>query len=65
MGVEYSKDIKPYIYRKAIYKKNGDELDVFDGAGKALGIIFFRFKDEKTMTHFSENITDHIKIILA
>lgn len=42
-GVEFSKEIEPYIYRKVIYKSPGDIVEKFDGAGKALGIIFMKF----------------------
>lgn len=43
MGVDFSQEIESYIYRKVIYKQEGDTVEKFDGAGKALGIIFLRF----------------------
>lgn len=62
--VEYSSDIEPYIYRKVHYKKAGDPIETFDGAGKALGIVFMRFPDEKTMNLIQERLSEHIKIKL-
>lgn len=63
-NVEYSSDIEPYIYRKVHYKKSGDLVEAFDGAGKALGIVFMRFPDIKTMEITQDKIEDSIKVIL-
>ena len=63
-GVEYSIEIEPYIYRKVYYKKEGDPVEVFDGAGKALGIVFMRFPDEGTMNKFKNDIQNNITIRL-
>lgn len=63
-GIEFSDEIKRYIYRKVIYKKDGDKVSDFDGAGKAIGIIFMRFDSEKEMGSIQEEIDRHIHIIL-
>ena len=47
--MSYSQEIEPYIYRKCIYKHPGDNVEAFDGAGKAVGIVFLHFPDEETM----------------
>lgn len=62
--VEYSDEIAPYIYRKVHYKQTGDDVEVFDGAGKALGIVFMKFPDESTMNSFESEIDKHIKVNL-
>lgn len=62
--VEYSEEIEPYIYRKVHYKKAGDKVDKFDGAGKALGIVFMRFPDEETMKRIENQLTDYITVVL-
>ena len=62
--VEYSEEIEPYIYRKVHYKKAGDKVEKFDGAGKALGIVFMRFPDEETMNTFQIGLPNHIKVCL-
>ena len=63
--VEYSKEIEPFIYRKEEYKRPGDKVEVFDGAGKALGIIFMKFPDSGKMKDIQENIENLIKIKLV
>lgn len=62
--VFFSPEITPFIYRKVIYKKAGDRVESFDGAGKALGIIFLRFPDSETMNKFELEIEKHIYPIL-
>lgn len=63
-GVKYSEEVEPYIYRKVHYKKPGDQVEVFDGAGKALGIIFMRFPSSVKMNDMQKNMNSLIKIIL-
>lgn len=60
--VVYSTEIAPYIYRKVIYKKPGDKVERFDGAGKAIGIIFLRFPEECIMNKFQSEVDKHINI---
>ena len=62
--VEYSDDIAPYIYRKVIYKKQGDPVEYFDGAGKALGIIFLHFDTVEMMDNFCRHHDEMIRIVL-
>lgn len=64
VDIEYSNKLSPYIYRKVHYKRPGDSVEIFDGAGKALGIVFMRFPDEKTMNIFQSELEQLIKIIL-
>lgn len=42
-GVNYSPEIDSFIYRKVLYKQSGEQVESFDGAGKAVGIIFMHF----------------------
>lgn len=60
----YSEDIKPFIYRKVHYKKNGNPVERFDGAGKALGIVFMKFPNTELMKHFESEIDNHITVQL-
>ncbi len=63
-GIEFANQIEPFVYRKVVYKKIGDKVEHFDGAGKACGIIFLHFENEKQMNEFSENIEKLIKVVL-
>lgn len=61
-GVEYAEEIKPYIYRKVIYKNPGDIVEAFDGAGKALGIVFMKFPSTELMNKIQNRLSDLIQI---
>ncbi len=63
-GVAFSPEIEPCIYRKVFYKKAGDPVETFDGAGKALGIIFMHIDTEARMRDFAGRIDELVKIVL-
>lgn len=63
-GVEYDPAIKPHIYREVLYKKHGDMVERFDGAGKAIGILFLRVPTEAGMLNLCRTIEDFVKIRL-
>lgn len=56
VGVRYSDAIKPHVYREVMYVEPGDEVLCFDGANKALGLVFLRFDTVKQMETMLENI---------
>lgn len=56
--------IKPFVYREVPYKKAGDAVEYFDGAGKALGIIFLHFDTAEQMEYFCQNHNTLIKVVL-
>jgi len=62
--VEYSKEIEPYIYRKVHYKKPGNPVEAFDGAGKALGIVFMRFPSAEIMNDVQTHVDELIQVVL-
>lgn len=62
--IAFSDEIIPFIYRKVIYKKDGDKVEKFDGAGKALGIVFMKFPDLKTMSETQSKIGSLITPII-
>ncbi len=61
-GIEYSDTIKQYIVRECVYKKQGDRVEYFDNAAKALGIVFFKFDNRENMMSLLADINSHIKI---
>lgn len=60
----FSPEIEPYIYRKYLYKKLGDEVEYFDNAAKCLGIVFFKIPDETTMKKILEHVNELITVEL-
>lgn len=64
-GYKIDDSIKRYVYREVPYKHKGDKVEVFDGAGKALGIIFLHFDNVEQMEEFCKNHNDLIKIVLG
>lgn len=63
-GISFSPEIEPYIYRKCLYKKQGDVVEYFDNAAKCLGIVFLKFPDEDVMKSVLEHINELITIEL-
>ena len=63
-GIDIDEQIAKNVYRKVIYKNPGDDVEVFDGAGKALGIIFLHFDTVEEMEDFCDKHNTFIKIIL-
>jgi len=62
-GVEYSGDIRPHVYRETLYKKPGDPVERFDGAGKAIGIVFLKFNSQEQMRNAAMDMSRHIKLL--
>lgn len=60
--VEFTDDIEPFVYRKVIYKEKGDRIERFDGAGKAIGIVFLKFDSLEQMESVKNSISDFIKV---
>lgn len=63
-GINIDDSIKKFVYREVIYKKEGDSVEFFDGAGKALGILFLHFDTIDEMEYFCNNHNAFIKVIL-
>lgn len=63
-GISIDKSIEDKVYRKVIYKKDGDKIEYFDGAGKAIGIIFLHFNNVDEMEFFCRNHNSLVKIEL-
>lgn len=61
-SIEINESIRKFVYREVIYKKPGDNVEVFDGAGKALGIVFLHFETIEEMEYFCNNHNKLIKI---
>lgn len=64
-GIEIDASVRKNVYREVIYKRPGDKVEVFDGAGKALGIIFLHFNTVDEMELFCENHDSLVVVTLA
>jgi carbamoylphosphate synthase large subunit len=62
--IVFSDKIEKFIIKKCIYKKEGDRVEFFDNASKALGIIFLKFNNKSEMNDCLSNINDFISIII-
>lgn len=62
--IEFSEDLEKYIIKKCLYKKEGDAVEYFDNAAKALGIIFMKFEDQETAKEILAKIHELYKVVL-
>lgn len=63
-GITIDEETEKRVYRKVVYKQPGDVVEAFDGAGKALGIIFLHFDTVEQMEYFCDNHNELVKINL-
>lgn len=61
-GIYFHKEIDQYIIRKEIYISKGDQVYYFDGANKAIGIIFMKFNNLIAMNNLLKKINNLIDI---
>ncbi len=62
--VYYDREIADYVYRKVVYKQPGDIVETFDGAGKAVGIVFLNIPTEEQMLSVCDRMEDLIRVVL-
>jgi biotin carboxylase len=60
----FDEKVERKIVKKVMYKKQGDLVQYFDGANKALGIVFFKFDSKDDMLKVMDNSEEWIKIIV-
>jgi len=60
----FDEKIEKKIIKKVMYKKQGDTVQYFDGANKALGIVFFKFDSMEEMLNTMDNSDKWIKIVV-
>lgn len=61
-GITYYYNVSSKIFREVIYKKQGDSIEYFDSANKAIGIIFLKFATQKEQLDFMNNPEKYITI---
>ena len=52
-------------YRRVIYQEEGAPVQRFDGANKALGILFFKFEEKDSFGKFISCPTNHVKVFVG
>ena len=62
--IEFAEELDKYIIKKCLYKKEGDAVEYFDNAAKALGIIFMKFEYKETAKETLAKIQDLYKVVL-
>ncbi len=60
LSVEYSEDVKPFLFRQCLYKKMGEQVEKFDNAAKVLGILFLQFPKREDMERILSRIDEHV-----
>ena len=63
-NIVFNSEIEKNIIKKYIYKKPGDEVDFFDNAAKALGIVFFKFDSMVQMIDMMDHSEKWVKVVL-
>lgn len=64
IDIIYKDSIEERIIKKVIYKKKGDPVQYFDGANKAIGILFLKFETQEEQTEFVSNPEKWIEVIV-
>lgn len=62
--IDFAEKLDKYTIKKCLYKKEGDAVEYFDNAAKALGIIFMKFEDKETAKETLAKIHDLYKVVL-
>ena len=65
LGIQYKHGIEKNIIKKVIYKKKGDYIEYFNGANKAIGILFFKFNTKKEQVEFMNNPQKWIEVMVG
>lgn len=63
-GLKIDEKIKKHILKSVIYKEKGEPVYYFDGANKAVGIIFMEFSNSSEMFDILNNINSYIEVIV-
>ncbi len=63
-GIDLSDAARNACYREVIYQEPGARVERFDGANKALGILFLKFSDELALDRFCEDGGAHVRALV-
>lgn len=63
-AIEIDDELSSHVYRTVLYAKKGDPIGPFDGANKAVGIVFMKFDSLQQMNAKMSRINDHIHVVV-
>lgn len=58
----YEDEIRNNIIKEVLYKYPGDKIEVFNGANKALGIVFLKYDNLEELKYKMDNMNKFIKV---
>lgn len=64
-AVEIDDELLPHVYRQVLYAQEGDQVEPFDGANRAIGIVFAKFDSTQQMHDNMGKINDSIHVLLG
>ena len=64
-AVEIDDELLPHVYRKVLYAREGDRVEPFNGANRAIGIVFAKFDSTQQMHDNMSKINDSIHVLLG
>lgn len=65
LNIRFAEEIQNNILRKVVYKSPGDNVEFFDGANKALGIVFLKFISQDELLSFTSYPECYIQVELV
>ena len=64
-GVRLSSELEERVYRRVMYVEEGEEISAFDGANKALGILFLRFGNVGELERLTGSIGEGVEVLYS
>lgn len=64
-AVQIDDELMPHVYRQVLYAREGDRVEPFNGANRAIGIVFAKFDSAQQMRDNMGKINDSIHILLG
>lgn len=64
-AVEIDDELLPHVYRQVLYAREGDQVEPFNGANRAIGIVFAKFDSAQQMHDNMSKINDSINVLLG
>lgn len=64
-GVRLSSELEERVYRRVMYVEEGEEISAFDGANKALGILFLRFGNVDELERLTGSIGEGVEVLYS